>query len=155
MTTNRVQNQEEVISDMKRENQFLSKEIGESTCIWLWERERSVNRVYNWILRRMAQWSTSHNEDYVSSKDNVHTVKRPEWDTARKREHYRDFVGGGKHKVQRDYQNKSKMAPYCQLMSYLGVSQTWWCRTASPFRSPPSPSLFPPSRKMRRLKGIM
>jgi hypothetical protein len=49
---NIVQIQKEVISDLKRENQFLLKEIWES--ILLISSERSVNRFKNWILRRMA-----------------------------------------------------------------------------------------------------
>ncbi len=39
-------------SDLKRENQVLSKEIWES--ILLISREKSVNQFVNWILRRMA-----------------------------------------------------------------------------------------------------
>ncbi len=38
----------EVISDLKGENQFFSKEIWDS--IWLISRERSVNRFKNWFL---------------------------------------------------------------------------------------------------------
>ncbi len=49
---NIVQIQKEVISDLKREILFLSKEIWES--ILLISSERSVNRFKNWIYRRMA-----------------------------------------------------------------------------------------------------
>ncbi len=52
----RVQIQIEVISDLKRENQFLSKEIWESI-------KRSVNWFQDWILRRKAKWRPSQNLD--------------------------------------------------------------------------------------------
>ncbi len=47
--------QKEVIYDLKRENQFLSKEIWES--IWVISRKRFINQFSNWILRRVPLWS--------------------------------------------------------------------------------------------------
>jgi hypothetical protein len=61
LSYNRGSTQKEVISNLKRENKFLSTEIWQS--IWLISRERSVNQFWNWILRPMAWWSPSQNSD--------------------------------------------------------------------------------------------